>query len=396
MTHDGRPIPPDFLDTHPPPFDDSLDVNGSTPWDVLARWHREDDLVVDGGAQFVKAEAAIQKENTRARRETRDERHRCRRGWSLSLRDGGPPPGVRASVCTLAWTTASWRRFAPNKVSHRATEDSKRAAHMPVAAFTSASCTHWETTHAVAIAALTCAFERRILSLSNPMDRMQRRTATKIAAAAGDTLAFAAATKVLASKQTPSDAQSKPSHTKKQNVTWSNIQLTTVAIRAVEKTRAKARAIARVASCAPVTAIGAPSVAFECRRRARITRDASLQLDKRLGELVLKVGLTAGNSSHSNYYNSSATSTQCAHPTKTSAMGARAAVAEILARDKANEVSAAGGENTETVPRIYDLLVREKQNRNTPGGKTTTVAKVVASPTPRRALGEGTNRMSMF
>ena len=117
--------PPDFLDCDPPGLgdDDSPDDNVLTPWDVLARWHREDGFVVDGITPTVAGiprGGAAPNDDIRPRRETRDERHR-RRGWTLSLRDGGPPPGVRATVCALAWTTARWHRFAPNRVSHRVT-----------------------------------------------------------------------------------------------------------------------------------------------------------------------------------------------------------------------------------------------------------------------------------
>ena len=114
-------MPPDFLDCDPGlGDDDSFDENVPTHWDVLARWHREDGFVVDGIPPTVTRNprgGAAPNDDFDARRQTRDERHR-RRGWTLSLRDGGPPPGVRATVCTLAWTTASWHRFSPNRASH--------------------------------------------------------------------------------------------------------------------------------------------------------------------------------------------------------------------------------------------------------------------------------------
>ena len=195
-------MPPDFLDCDPGlGDDDSFDENVPTHWDVLARWHREDGFVVDGIPPTVTRNprgGAAPNDDFDARRQTRDERHR-RRGWTLSLRDGGPPPGVRATVCTLAWTTASWHRFSPNRASHSVItarrEETGRGTPAEASAARSAcdAWTPWETTHAIAIAALTEAFERRVLSLSNPSDRIRKRAATKAAAATGDALAIVAA-----------------------------------------------------------------------------------------------------------------------------------------------------------------------------------------------------------
>jgi hypothetical protein len=396
-TTDGRPVPPDFLDAHPP-FHDSCDVQGATPWDVLARWHREDGLAVHGGVPFVTSEAKhdVDFQNganarTNARNDTKHERNR-HHGWSLSLRDGGPPPGVRPTVCTLAWQTASGKHGCkPKRASHRLARDAgreqTRLAPVPGAAFASETWPCWETTHAVAFASLTCAFANRVLSLSNPADRVQRRAATTLAAAAGDALVPSrpGVKTVPATKTVPAPIQTPPNtpkHPKKHNAhavtAWTKGQVTRVAIIAIEKTRANARAIARVASQPPVRAAGAPAVARERRRRARVTRDAALTLDKRLAQqaTLLEAGLDTRNSSHQ----------------QTPAVGARAAVAEILNRRVA--AVCFGCENLEV--KVTGGAGGETRKESTTRGRQTTVAKVIRSPTPRRALSEVTNRRQMF
>jgi hypothetical protein len=367
--------PPDFLDCDPPGLgdDDSPDDNVLTPWDVLARWHREDGFVVDGITPTVAGiprGGAAPNDDIRPRRETRDERHR-RRGWTLSLRDGGPPPGVRATVCALAWTTARWHRFAPNRVSHRVTawrEETRRGAPAEASAARSAcdAWTPWETTHAIAVAALTEAFERRVLSLSNPSDRIRKRAATKAAAAAGDALAIAAARVSLASR--PSDSTDGT----RRGTRWDALTVANVALRAIERTRAKARAIARLASQPPARARGDPRDAEAARRRARVTRDAGRALDARLGRLI-----------------------------KTSSLGGvhhlcetHSAVSEILARGADARGAATRRENREDARAVAETGTETETLGAADRSKVR--AKVIASPTPRRALGDASNRRSMF
>jgi len=388
--------------------DDSLDDKVLTPWDVLARWHREDGFVVDGITPTVAGiprGGAAPNDDIRPRRETRDERHR-RRGWTLSLRDGGPPPGVRATVCALAWTTARWHRFAPNRVTHRVTawrEETRRGAPAEASAARSAcdAWTPWESTHAIAVAALTEAFERRVLSLSNPSDRIRKRAATKAAAAAGDALAVAAAGVSLASR--PSDSTDGT----RRGTRWDALTVANVALRAIERTRAKARVLARLASQPPARARGDPRDAEARRRRARVARDAGKALDEGLGRLVATSSL--GGARHSGVYDhgdGSRAQTSLSLSllvAKTPAMGARAAVAEMLARGEHLAGNAASRGNREDARAVAETR-REKTETKT---KTKTDAfvkddgskvrvKVLASPTHRRVLGDASNRRSMF
>ena len=385
-------MPPDFLDCDLPGLDDddSLDDKVLTPWDVLARWHREDGFVVDGITPTVAGiprGGAAPNDDIRPRRETRDERHR-RRGWTLSLRDGGPPPGVRATVCALAWTTARWHRFAPNRVTHRVTawrEETRRSAPAEASAARSAcdAWTPWESTHAIAVAALTEAFERRVLSLSNPSDRIRKRAATKAAAAAGDALAIAAARVSLASR--PSDSTDGT----RRGTRWDALTVANVALRAIERTRAKARAIARLASQPPARARGDPRDAEAARRRARVTRDAGRALDARLGRLIKTSSLGGGHhlcGTHSGE--------QVRLLPKTPAMGVRAAVSEILARGADARGAATRRENREDARAVAETGTETETLGAADRSKVR--AKVIASPTPRRALGDASNRRSMF
>ena len=403
-------MPPDFLDCEPGLGDDDfLDDSLPTPWDVLARWHREDGLVVDGIQPTVAGigGAAPNDDDIRARRETQDERHR-RRGWTLSLRDGGPPPGVRATVCTLAWTTARWHRFAPSRVAHgvvarRAETGLCARAEASAARIACDVWTPWETTHAIAVAALTEAFERRVLSLSNPSDRIRKRAATKAAAAAGDALAVAAARVSFASLSLPSDSTDRP----RRGTRWDALTVANVALRAIERTRAKARVLARLASQPPTRARGDPRDAEARRRRARVARDAGKALDEGLGRLVATSSL--GGARHSGVYDhgdGSRAQTSLSLSllvAKTPAMGARAAVAEMLARGEHLAGNAASRGNREDARAVAETR-REKTETKT---KTKTDAfvkddgskvrvKVLASPTHRRVLGDASNRRSMF
>ena len=411
----ARPaMPPDFLDCEPGLGDgDSLEDTLPTPWDVLARWHREDGLVVDGiqptVAGITRGGAAPDDDDIRARRETRDERHR-RRGWTLSLRDGGPPPGVRATVCTLAWTTARWHRFAPSRVAQgvvarRAGTELCARAEASAARSACDVWTPWETTHAIAVAALTEAFERRVLSLSNPSDRIRKRAATKAAAAAGDALAVAAARVSLASLSLPSDSTNRT----RRRTRWDALTVANVALRAIERTRAKARVIARLASQPPTRARGDPRDAEARRTRSRIARDAGKALDEGLGRLVATSGL--GGARYSGVYDhgdGSRAQTSMSMSllfAKTPAMGARAAVAEMLARAEHLAGNAASRGNRRDARAVAEKKTRREKTKTETDTETDAFvkddgskvrAKVLASPTHRRVLGDASNRRSMF
>ena len=393
-------MPPDFLDCDPGlGYDDPYDENVPTPWDVLARWHREDGFVVDGNPPTVITRSprggAAPNDDFRTRPKNRDERHR-RRGWTLSLRDGGPPPGVRATVCTLAWTTAGWLRFAPNRalrcVDARHEETGSGAPTKASAAQSACDAwTAWETNHAIAIAALTKAFERRVLSLSNPSDRIRKRAATKAAAAAGDTPTVTATRVSLASL--PSNSTDQP----QRGTRWDALQVANVVLRAIERTRTKARAIARLASQPPPRARGDPREAEAQRRRARATRDAGRALDAGLGRLIETSGL--GGTHHSCIPQAGE---EARSLSTTAAMGARAAVAEILGRGADVGTAAMRRERREGVRAVAETRPETENETKT---KTETFAaaersgvraKVIASSTPRRALEDASNRRSMF
>ena len=295
---------------------------------------------------------------------------------------------MRATVCALAWTTARWHRFAPNRVSHRVTawrEETRRGAPAEASAERSAcdAWTPWETTHAIAVAALTEAFERRVLSLSNPSDRIRKRAATKAAAAAGDALAIAAARVSLASR--PSDSTDGT----RRGTRWDALTVANVALRAIERTRAKARAIARLASQPPARARGDPRDAEAARRRARVTRDAGRALDARLGRLIKTSSL--GGVHHLCGTHSGE---QTRLLPKTSAMGVRAAVSEILARGADARGAATRRENREDARAVAETGTETETLGAADRSKVR--AKVIASPTPRRALGDASNRRSMF
>ena len=384
--------PPDFLDCDPPGLgdDDSPDDNVLTPWDVLARWHREDGFVVDGitptVAGFPRGGAAPN-DDIRPRRETRDERHR-RRGWTLSLRDGGPPPGVRATVCALAWTTARWHRFAPNRVSHRVTawrEETRRGAPAEASAARSAcdAWTPWETTHAIAVAALTEAFERRVLSLSNPSDRIRKRAATKAAAAAGDALAIAAARVSLASR--PSDSTDGT----RRGTRWDALTVANVALRAIERTRAKARAIARLASQPPARAraIRATRRRREGERGSRATPGERSTRD-------------SGGSSKLPAWAACITSARRTPENKRACFRRRPRWAFALlclrfSRGAPTRAARRRGAKTAKT-RAPSPKPEPKPKRSGAADRSKVRAKVIASPTPRRALGDASNRRSMF
>ena len=161
-----------------------------------------------------------------------------------------------------------------------------------------------------------------------------------------------------------------------------------VALRAIERTRAKARAIARLASQPPHARGGSArrGAAREGERGSRATPGERSTRDSG-GSSKLPAWARVHHvcETHSGE--------QTRLLPKTPAMGVRAAVSEILARGADARGAATRRENREDA-----RAVPKPEPNETLGAadRSKVRAKVIASPTPRRALGDASNRRSMF